>query len=93
MRIIWDWNCHGGRLKRFAKTEAAAAMAEKCPLCGQPDSQRHWILQCPDSASIRLRLKCKALMDSTIQAYMDGKHPPKKRRHMAAVDLIYTSLR
>ena len=91
MRIIWDWSCHGGRLKRFAKTAEAKAVASKCPLCGQPDSQRHWILLCPDPASVRLRQACISKMESTVQTYMEGKHPPKKRIHMAAVELIAAS--
>ena len=80
MRIIWDLSCHGGRLKKFAKTAATARIAAKCPLCGQPDSQRHWMLLCPDPASVRLRQACTSLMESTIQDYMEGNPLPPPLR-------------
>jgi len=54
-RMVWDWHCHGGRLRRFASTPPASAIAAKCPLCGDEDSQRHWMFVCPDPASQRLR--------------------------------------
>ena len=91
MRIIWDWNCHGGRLTRFYTDAAKATTASKCPLCGQPDSQRHWILRCPDPASARLRVQCTQKMEATLHDYMEGQHPPRKRIHMTAVELISTS--
>ena len=77
IRIIWDWTCHGGRLKRFAKTTEAVAVASKCPLWDQLDLQRHWILQFRDPVSVRLRQACQTLIASTIHDYMEGKHPPK----------------
>ena len=59
-RIIWDKGWHGGNR---AKTTTPANLSDEawigCGDCGMPDSQNHWIRECPAEhiRSIRLDIK------------------------------------
>jgi hypothetical protein len=54
-RLVWDKHLHGGNLHKNADPELHP---HPCPLCGNPDSLRHWTLECthPDILSLRTQL-------------------------------------
>ena len=53
IRILWDWNEHGGNLRKQDKTGREKGY---CNMCIQtPDSQRHWICNCPNMGAVKIR--------------------------------------
>ena len=45
--MIWDKGWHGGNIAKSGKAERVDTM---CVLCGLPDGQRHWLLECTHEA-------------------------------------------
>ena len=52
VKIIWDKGWHGGNIGKSDKAELEDTL---CVLCGQPDGQRHWILECEHAACATIR--------------------------------------
>jgi hypothetical protein len=44
-RLMWDKHMHGGNLHKNSNPELHPP--GPCPLCSQPDSLRHWTVECP----------------------------------------------
>ena len=50
IRVFWDKSWHGGNQAKGANTPEDQQITAQCPLCHQPDSQRHWLLECQEPA-------------------------------------------
>ena len=81
VRIIWDWNCHGGRLRKFAPNVSDAEVAGQCPICRGRDSQRHWIMDCTHPGSLRLRRACTQAINDYFSAF-------EKKENLFAIGLL-----
>ena len=48
VRVIWDKGWHGGNKAKGGCTEEEA----ECVMCGLPDGQRHWMVECGHAACV-----------------------------------------
>ena len=65
-RIYLDEGMHGRNISKTAKTQEQADILGLCPLCKQPDSQRHWLIECRYSGSVNIRDRTSAELQETI---------------------------
>ena len=71
-RIIYNKGYHGGnRAKDDSLTPEERVKAEQCLLCGQPDSQDHWLHTCPHRCLTRIRDDILAGLNRDITSYRD----------------------
>ena len=54
-RIYLDKGMHGRNLLKTARTPEQLTVYGLCPNCKQPDSQRHWVLECANSGASNIR--------------------------------------
>ena len=88
VRIIWDSNCHGGRLSKFASNIGEAVIAGQCPICRGRDSQRHWLMDCPNPGSIRLRRACTQVINGFFSDFGEKERPKYQKAYASAVPMI-----
>ena len=73
-RLIYDKHWHGrNRAKELALSPHAAAIAEKCKLCGKQDSQQHALCECTDHTSVKLRETILTRLTQHIHNYDSAK--------------------
>ena len=70
-RIFMDKGMHGRNLLKTARTEAAKQVLGLCPICKQPDSQYHWLMECSCSAANRIRYTTTQEISKAINDMMD----------------------
>ena len=54
-RIYLDKGMHDRNLLKTARTPEQLTVYGLCPNCKQPDSQRHWVLECANSGASNIR--------------------------------------
>ena len=54
VRIIWDQGWHGGNI---AKGDPTDLELTRCVLCGELDSERHWLVECRHPECVGIRSK------------------------------------
>ena len=57
VRIIWDQGWHGGNIAKGNPTDLELT---KCVLCGEMDSERHWLVECVHPECMKVRDKAYA---------------------------------
>lgn len=57
IRYLWDKNWHGGNRGKEDRQEGNQVGMENCDLCGEVDSQDHWLLRCSGFGAELLREK------------------------------------
>ena len=71
-RVMYDKGYHGGnRAKNDGLTPEEKEKAGQCLLCGQPDSQDHWLHHCANKCMVRIRDDILADLNRTITSYRD----------------------
>ena len=71
-RIIYNKGYHGGnRAKDESLSPEEKSKAEQCLLCGQPDSQDHWLHTCPHKCLAQIREDILAGLNRDITTYRD----------------------
>jgi hypothetical protein len=60
VRIIWDKGWHGGNIAKSGKAEVEDTL---CVLCGMPDGQRHWLVECTHAPCIIVRENLKVKLN------------------------------
>ena len=69
VRVIWDKGWHGGNKAKGGCTEEEA----ECVMCGLPDGQRHWMVECGHAACAQLRTWGKTRMYDMISELGRGR--------------------
>ena len=57
VRIIWNQGWHGGNIAKGNPTDLELT---KCVLCGEGDSERHWLVECAHPECVNIRDKAYA---------------------------------
>ena len=70
VRLILDKHFHQGNLAKGAQDEVRGEVS-KCVLCGQQDSQDHWLLHCPNNGGDKWRQKATDALAS-IEGHYDS---------------------
>ena len=70
VRIIYDKGYHGGNRAKDSKlSDEERSLARRCILCGQDDSQDHWLHFCTHSTLASLRQTILIELNSKVTAY------------------------
>jgi hypothetical protein len=68
-KVIWDKGWHGGNKAKGDCTEEDA----KCVMCGEVDSQRHWMIECEHAACISLKKAGRCRMEELVNEIGPGR--------------------
>jgi hypothetical protein len=67
LKLITGWNVDGSRYALYTQDPQAKLINARCPLCLAPDSDLHWICECPCPA---LKEPRDTLIQETIPAHL-----------------------
>ena len=67
LKLITGWNVDGSRYALYTQGSQANMVNARCPLCLAPDSDLHWICECPCPA---LKEPRDTLIQETIPAHL-----------------------
>ena len=90
-RLIWDKGWHGGnRAKTTTPTHLSDEAWIGCGDCGMPDSQNHWIRECPAEHIRSIRLDTKEQIRKQLDLIQLGKLKKNVRQEIFSVssDLV-----
>ena len=94
-RIYLDKGMHGRNLLKTAKTIEQVDFLGMCPLCKQPDSQKHWLMEFCNSGSRANRERTNTELIAAIEVMSEearAKTPWKsKQSRSACIDSVVTA--
>ena len=82
LRLLWDHNMHGGNSRKMGLSTGV------CNLCQQPDSAKHWISECQDTAVVASRAATAALVEQHLSTL--GTSDPKVTHFVKTLALCTT---
>ena len=67
LKLVTGWNVDGSRYALYTQDPQAKLVNARCPLCLAPDSDLHWICECPCPALKEIR---DTLIHETVPAHL-----------------------